>query len=214
MSEAAQDDGIALQAESITAGITQFRRVEDAQWDPTSPNDFYFVTTDQFAGVTSVWRLRFDDVTDPTSGGHIDRVYGATPGHTENGAATEPEAKPGEMFDNMTIDSDGHVLLQEDPGNNAHLARLWTLNPDNGRIGQLAIHNPALFSGTPPVKTLDEESSGIIDISHLVGRTTFLFDVQAHRASADPELVEDGQLIGMTVKFNKIRDQSGALVFP
>ena len=161
-----------------------------------------------------LWRLSFDDVTDPQAGGHIERAYRASAGHTEGGTAVELEAAPGEMFDNMTVDAQGRVLLQEDVGNNAHLGRIWALNPDTGRIGELAIHNSSLFAGTPPVKTLDEESSGVIDISHIVGRTTFLFDVQAHRASADPELVEDGQLLAMTVKFQKLRDQSGALVFP
>ena len=147
-------------------------------------------------------------MTDPEAGGHIDRVYKATAG------TTSPEASPGEMFDNMTVDAAGRVLLQEDVGGNAHLGRIWALNPDNGRIGELAVHNPALFTGTPPVITIDEESSGIIDISHIVGRTTFLLDVQAHRALTDTELVEDGQLLAMTVKFQKLRDQNGALVFP
>lgn len=213
MSEAAQDDGFVLQAESIAEGVTQFRRVEDGHWDPTAPNDFYFATTDQFGGVSSVWRLRFDDVTDPSLGGVIHRVYRASPGHVENAAAPEPEARPGEMFDNMTVDAQGRILLQEDPGNTPHLARIWALNPDNGRVAELAIHNPALFLATP-VKTTDEESSGIIDISHIVGRTTYLFDVQAHVASADPELVEDGQFLAMTVKWQKVLDQSGAQVFP
>jgi hypothetical protein len=213
MSEAAQNDGFELQSESITDGVTQFRRVEDGQWDPTSPNDFYFVTTDQFPGVSSVWRLRFDDVTDPEAGGTIDRVYRVTPGHVENGVNTEPEAAPGEMFDNMTVDAEGRVLLQEDVGNNTHLGRIWAFNPDNGRIGELAIHNPALFL-TPPVRTLDEESSGIIDVSHIVGPGKYLFDVQSHVSAGDAELVEDGQLLAMSVKFSKIRDQAGQLVFP
>jgi hypothetical protein len=207
MTPGAQDDGFVLQNESIAQGVTQFRRVEDGQWDPTSPNDFYYTTTDAFGGRTSVWRLRFADVTDPAAGGTITRVYTSTPG------TTAPEAFPGEMFDNMTVDSRGRVLLQEDTGNQAYLSRIWALNPDNGRIGELAIHNPALFA-PPAVITQDEESSGIIDISHIVGRTTYLLDVQAHVSAGDPELVERGQLLGMTVKFQKLRDQSGALVFP
>ena len=43
MSDAAQDDGFVLQSESISNAVTQFRRVEDGQWDPTHRNDFYFV---------------------------------------------------------------------------------------------------------------------------------------------------------------------------
>lgn len=212
MSGAAQDDGFELQRESAANQVTQFRRVEDGQWDPTKKNDFYFVTTDAFAGLTRVWRLRFDDVKQPELGGEIHLVYGATPGHTEGGLV-ESEPQPGEMFDNMTVDRRGRVLLQEDTGNNAHLSRLWALNPSNRRIAEVAIHNPALFL-TPPVKTLDEESSGIIDVSDILGADTYLLDVQAHVAVPDPELVEDGQFLSMTIGFRDLRDLNGKKVFP
>ena len=69
MSDAAQDNGAVLQSESVADGVTQFRRVEDGQWDPTNRNDFYFVTTDAFGGITRLWRLRFDDVRHPELGG-------------------------------------------------------------------------------------------------------------------------------------------------
>jgi len=218
MSPAAQDDGTVLQTESNAEQVTQFRRGEDGQWDPTHPNDFYFVTTDQFAGVSSVWRLRFDDVLNPEAGGRIDRVYKASVGHTEGGAATELEAQPGEMFDNMTVDSSGRILLQEDPGANSHLARIWALNPQNGRIAELAMHNPALFLTPTPPRSQDEESSGIIDVSNIVGRNTYLIDVQAHPPAGtshpDPELREDGQFLAMEIDFAQLRDQAGNRVFP
>jgi hypothetical protein len=218
MSGAAQDNGFTLQSESAANGVTQFRRVEDGQWDPTKKNDFYFVTTDAFptnasTGLTRVWRLRFDDVTQPELGGEIQIIYAASPGHTEGGTV-ESEPQPGEMFDNMTVDNHGRVLLQEDPGNNVHLARIWALNPSTGRIAEVAIHDPALFTGTPAPKTLDEESSGIIDVSAILGADTYLFDVQAHRAVGDAELVEDGQLLAMTVGFRDLRDLVGRKVFP
>ena len=212
MSGTAQDDGFVLQSESITQQVTQFRRVEDGQWDPTKKNDFYFVTTDSFGGLTTVWRLRFEDIKNPDLGGHIDIVYRASPGHVEGGLV-ESEPQPGEMFDNMTVDRHGRVLLQEDPGNTLHLARIWALNPQTGRIAELAIHNSALFL-TPPVKTLDEESSGIIDVSEILGADTYLIDVQAHVRLADPELVEDGQFLSMTVGFRDLRDAAGKKVFP
>jgi len=47
--------------------------------------------------------------------------------------------------------------------------------------------------------TQDEESSGIIDASDILGRGWFLLDVQAHKLSADPELVEGGQLLALFV---------------
>ena len=203
MSKPAQDDGVVLQAESVSKQVTQFRRVEDGHWDPTNPNDFYYVTTDSFGGQTRLWRLRFDDVTRPESGGTIDLMYSASPGHVEGGAGPETEPRPGEMFDNMTVDSEGRILLQEDVGNNAHLGRIWLFDKDTRTVTELARHNPDLFL-TPPVKTLDEESSGIIDISDIVGEGTYLFDVQAHVRLPDPELVEDGQFLAMTIDFDDL----------
>jgi len=47
--------------------------------------------------------------------------------------------------------------------------------------------------------TQDEESSGIIDASDVLGNGWYLLDVQAHLKSADPELVEGGQLLAMYI---------------
>ncbi|MGI8923714.1 MAG: hypothetical protein ACR2HJ_06685 [Fimbriimonadales bacterium] len=62
-----------LNALCDTAGVTRFLRPEDGSWDPTSPNDFYFVTTDRFdnneqEGRSRLYRLRFDDISNPGSG--------------------------------------------------------------------------------------------------------------------------------------------------
>ena len=35
--------------------------------------------------------------------------------------------------DNITVDRGGNVILREDPGNQAYLARVWLFNPRNGR---------------------------------------------------------------------------------
>ena len=68
------------------------------------------------------------------------------------------------------------MLLQEDPGNNAYLAKIWVFDPDTDPLTEVAHPNPAEFT-----TTADEESSGIIDVSDILGRGTYLFDVQAHR---------------------------------
>ena len=54
-------------------------------------------------------------------------------------------------------------------------------------------------AGSPNLITIDEESSGIIDASDLLGPGWFLFDAQIHKASANPENVELGQLLAMKV---------------
>jgi hypothetical protein len=72
----------ALQAESIANSVTQFRRVEDGHFDPTNPDAFYFVTTDQFGGSSRLWKLTFDDITNPEAGGVIEIAYDSSPCQT------------------------------------------------------------------------------------------------------------------------------------
>src|SRR5918992_782230 len=164
------DSGADLQAESVADGVTQFRRVEDGHWDQTNPNDFYFVTTDRFGGTTRLFRLRFDDVTQPELGGRIDIIVDSGP------------AAPGEMFDNMTVDDRGNrVLIQEDPGDNPYLAKVWQTSLLNGKLTEVAHHNPVFFApGGASFLTQNEESSGIIDAASILGPGWFLLDVQAH----------------------------------
>jgi hypothetical protein len=190
-----------LQTESIANTITQFRRVEDGHFDPTNPNVFYFVTTDNFGGSTRLWKMTFDDILNPEAGGVIEIAFDS------------PASVAGEMFDNMTVNYDGDVLLQEDPGGNPYLAKIWQWDAATGDLIQVAQHNPALFgaagldlyAGIPGVQgTVDEESSGIIDLSHILGEGYYLADVQAHynfTATTDPsgELVQAGQLFIMQV---------------
>ena len=70
---------------------------------------------------------------------------------------------------------------------------------------QVAQHNPEFFDPTilnnSKFITQDEESSGLIDAEHVLGRGWFFLDVQAHKLSpdTDPELVEGGQLLAMYV---------------
>ena len=45
--------------ETASAAATKFNRPEDKLWDPSNPNDFYFVTTASFTGKSRLWLLRF-----------------------------------------------------------------------------------------------------------------------------------------------------------
>lgn len=183
-----------LQSESAAKSITQFRRVEDGQFDPNKPNDFYFVTTDQFgaSGTSRLWRLRFDDITRPERGGKIELLIDG------GGVGSNVAWGTGEMFDNLTVDGQGRVLLQEDVGNQAHLGKVWAYDIATGGVLEVARHNADLFLSSSPnyLGTQDEESSGIIDVSDIFGEGAYLFDVQVHRniSATDPELVELGQL--------------------
>jgi hypothetical protein len=176
--------GALLQADSETALVTEFRRPEDSAWDPNHPNDLYFVTTSAFATPSRLWRLHFNDLANPAAGGTIDLLLeGSEGGH--------------HMFDNMTIDRRGHILIQEDPGNNAYLARIWQYDIATDTLTAIAQHDPARFVlGGASFLTQDEESSGIIDASSILGDGWFLLDVQAHYPIGG-EVVEGGQLLAL-----------------
>jgi hypothetical protein len=65
-------------------------------------------------------------------------------------------------------------------------------------LSGVAQHDPNRFlTGATAFLTQDEEASGIIDASDLLGDGWFLLDVQAHYNVGDPELVEGGQYLAL-----------------
>ena len=149
---------------------TAFSRPEDGAWNPLNPNEFWFVTTDRLdtlsdgvgsqIGQTRLWKLAFDDITDPSLGGSIDLVLD---GPTVNGQKVN-------MFDNMGFnETTGTIILQEDVGGTAHNSKVWEYDPKTDRLTQLLMHDSSRFgdlgvSRTSPYSN-DEESSGVIDVT-------------------------------------------------
>lgn len=196
--------GARQNADALAKGLT-LNRIEDGLFDPRNKDDFYFVTTEGAPGVVpseptvtrdggGLWRIRFKDVDHPEKGGTIELLL--------DGSEAPFLNKP----DNMGIDEKGNLLIQEDPGNNAQLARIVAYDVDTGQRGVVAEFDPAVFrKGGPGFLTEDEESSGIIDASEVLGRGWFLFDAQVHKASPDSAAVELGQLMAMRVpKFSDV----------
>jgi hypothetical protein len=195
---------------TLDADGTGLNRVEDGAWDPLNPNRFYFVTTDSFSGNSRLWRMTFDDITNPTAGGSIEILV--------NGATTSPAIK---MMDNMTTDAAGDIWIQEDVGNNAHIGKIWKFDPNTEGAEPVLVAqhdaNRFISGGENYLGTQDEESSGIVEVTELFkgveGYDTeanryFLLNVQAHypinaanpRGFRNPdELVEGGQLLMMQV---------------
>lgn len=191
-------DGLALEQASIANGVTRFQRCEDGAWDPRlrRRGNYYFVTTASLTANCRLWHLSFDDIERPERGGTIEILLKGDEGHG--------------MLDNVTIDRGGRILMDEDPGNSARVAKIWLYQIGTRELVQVAAHNPKFFDPTtnnPTFITQDEESSGIIDASHVLGRGWFLLDVQAHKVSSDPELVEGGQLLAMFVDPDIGRDE-------
>ena len=64
---------------------------------------------------------------------------------------------------------------------------------------EVAHHDPDRFApGAPGFLTQDQESSGIIDASAILGEGWYLLVQQAHYAT-DTELVEGGQLLALHI---------------
>jgi Ca2+-binding RTX toxin-like protein len=182
--------GAQIESESITDGVTAFLRPEDFSWDPQNPNVAYFTTTNSFDGVSRIYQLTFTDITHPELGGSIEAVV-------------ESDDYGAHMFDNLTV-ADGKVVVQEDPGNNAYVARIWEYDIASGNFTQLATFNPDQFNPTTGTHfiTQDEESSGVVDVTGLLGDSdthAYLLDAQVHKTTGDPATVEQGQLLVMYV---------------
>jgi hypothetical protein len=183
--------GDQLEQAGRKADVSNFMRPEDGAWDIKNPNVFYFATTDKIDGSSQLFQLTFDDVLHPEQGGAMRVVLNAR----DVGA---------QMFDNVTVAGDGKLLIEEDPGDNPHMAAIWQFDPVTGQVEKVLAVAPERFldKKDPAFMTQDEENSGITEITDLVrnaiwtkpNRRYFIGVLQVHAKSQDPELVEDGQL--------------------
>jgi len=172
----------------------RFSRIEDGQWDPKNPDVFYFITTESNKDPVAtkenpsepgiardgggLWRLTFKDAQNPLLGAKLELLL--------NGGEAPFLSKP----DNMTITDNGIIMIQEDPGNNAHVARLLAYRLQDGKIATVAKFDPQYFTAAGSnFMTIDEESSGIIDATALLRKgsndknTYFFFNAQIHTYS-------------------------------
>lgn len=172
-----------IEEKSDRNGVTRFLRPEDGTWDPQRPSDFYFCTTNSFSGNSRLYRLHFADILWPEKGGEIEVLLGGGEGQ--------------HMMDNLCADGRGHLLIQEDTGNNAHLSAIWQYDIAADALTRIAEFDPARFiSGGAGYLTQDEESSGIISAADVIGPGWFLLTAQAHYGIPG-ELVEGGQLLAL-----------------
>lgn len=184
--------GAQLETLSSDAAISRMARPEDGSWDPSNPANFYFATTASFSGISRLWQLRFDDPADLGKGGTATVVVASPAYDPAKGSAGQAGPR---MLDNLTVNERGQVIVSEDVGNQAYLGGVWQFDPQSGALARVARASPAYFEpGAPDFQTQDEEASGVIPLPFL-GRGKYLIDLQSHAASADPELVEGGQLM-------------------
>jgi hypothetical protein len=101
--------------------------------------------------------------------------------------------------DNITVTENGkYILIQEDPGNNAALARIVAYRVSDSKLAVVAQFDANKFlKGGSEFMTEDEESSGIIDATKLLAKpgdtnSYFFFNAQIHTSgaiAARPDLV-------------------------
>ncbi|MFM6841952.1 MAG: alkaline phosphatase PhoX [Candidatus Planktophila sp.] len=186
-----------VQAQAQGAGTT-FSRVEDGEWDPKNPNVYYFLTTEsnKDAAATApnpaepttsrdggaLWRLTFKDVKNPLKGASIEMLL--------NGTEAPYLAKP----DNLAIDESGHILIQEDPGNNAHVSRVIAYRISDGKLGVVAQFDKTYFAAdATSLITIDEESSGMVNANAVLRKagdtaSYFFFNAQVHTTTSKARL--------------------------
>jgi len=201
-----------LASDVTSNNIMNFLRPEDGAWDPSNPNDYYFVSTGNSGSnpsssnfETRLWRVRFDSITAPTSAA-MDGKHGTLEMMFEGGTGTG-EFLPINM-DNMTITRSGKIVIQEDPGNTSRAARIWLYDIATDTMEMIARADPARFGDKIPTAISSvspfgqqEETSGIIDAWDILGPGWFLLTVQAHYGTGGltTEMDEGGQLLAMFI---------------
>jgi hypothetical protein len=143
------------------------------------------------------WVKSFADITNPTLGGTIDMLLDGTEGQV--------------MMDNITTNPDGTLTLQEDSGNSVHNGKMWKYDPLTDVLTMIAKSDVARFGDvnagviTTGSLTKDEETSGVINVTGLLGRNDGkdyqLLVMQNHALATGANattLVEGGQLMLMS----------------
>ncbi len=210
----ANKTGAQFQTESLRLKVTQFARPEDAHWLDT--DSLIFATTgatvNSVVVSSKIYQLDFNsDATNGilTTGGNIKVLV-------DSSKLTGKDGAKAASFDNLTVGDDGLLYIQEDPGNSAYVAKHWVVNPLAGSQTQIEGTAVQIFesdrsrftTGATQYQTLDEEHSGIIDITSIVadginGSKWFLVATQNHAAATGASaatLVESGQFIALNYK--------------
>lgn len=175
---------------------TSLGAIEDGAFNPSNPNEFWFVTKSSAGDAKAtapakdtnttsskdkrdgggIWKLVFNDVKDPGLGATLTLVLDGS------------EAPYVNMPDNIDFDSTGkYLLVQEDPGNNAHVSRILSIRTADNKIAEVATFDKKYFGDATASTfiTIDEESSGITNVNEFFrpsGSTAeyFVLNAQVH----------------------------------
>lgn len=206
--------GAQFQTESLRLGVTQFARPEDSHW--LDHDSLVFATTGASGSAmnnvtvsSKLYKLDFnsDDANGIlTTGGNISVLV-------DSNNIVGKDGQKARSFDNLTVGEDGLVYLQEDPGNTSYVAKHWVIDPalntqalrEAGAVQIFESDRSRFTVGSNAFQTVDEENSGIIDITSIVndgivGSKWFLVANQSHTPATGPSaatLVEQGQFVAL-----------------
>jgi hypothetical protein len=203
-----------LDSAATAAHAFGFVRIEDGACDPVARGNLYFVTTGKLPRANQppscnergrIYRLHFNPV-DPMAGGTLTLLLDGSDG------LVAP--------DNVDVNRHGELAIEEDPGHDMHAlglerdASIWIYDIAPRKLRRVAEMNrkPAVrhaLAADPANR--DEakddgpglwESSGIVDAEAILGRGSWICDVQAHslRIAPSDETVQGGQLLWLRTK--------------
>ena len=195
-----------LEAASDAAGAINFARPEDGAFNKRNKNQFFFVTTGGLAGGNELGRLYSLNIDrkDPTKQGTLRVVYEADEVIAAGGDTAISPDNIDTSRDYLMINEDGTIesrLVMTAKGRDGSI---WRFKITGGSVGVKASSAKRVAELDPPgqlgggvVLAGIWETSGITDTSHLFGRGSWIFDVQAHPPTIAPGVNtwEDGQLL-------------------
>ena len=203
--------GAQFQTESLRLKVTQFARPEDAQW--VDEDSLVFATTGATVNSVSVTSKIYQLDFNSTAADGILTTGGAIKVVIDSNNITGLDGQKARSFDNLTIGDDNKLYIQEDPGNSSYVAKHWIVDHTLGTQALREASAVQIFesdrtrftTGGTLYQTLDEEHSGIIDITSIVndgivGSQWFLVATQNHAAATGANaatLVEGGQFIAL-----------------
>ena len=217
-------NGVAQNKAAALVG-TSLARVEDGAFDPNDARNYYFVTTESNGDKAAtaldpnnklvtkrdggaLWKLRLTDAKNPALGGKITMLL--------NGSEAPYMNKP----DNIEVDGFGNILIEEDPGNNPQLERMFAYRISDGKVAVLTQFKDKMFNkstGDASFITEDEEQSGILNVTSLLRKSKtdknsyYILNAQVHatgsallKARPDITNLDEQTVLGRAIEAGQV----------
>jgi hypothetical protein len=217
-------NGVAQNKAAALVG-TSLARVEDGAFDPNDARNYYFVTTESNGDKAAtaldpnnklvtkrdggaLWKLRLTDAKNPALGGKITMLL--------DGSEAPYMNKP----DNIEVDGFGNILIQEDPGNNPQIERMFAYRIADGKIAVVSQFNNKMFSkaaADASFITEDEEQSGVVNVTSLLRKSKtdknsyYVLNAQVHatgaallKARPDITNVDEQTVLGRAIEAGQV----------